>query len=66
MGVVEIRVKVPDGMEERFIKIVKEIAKFYNTKNHLFKLLEELKGSIKTDKSWKDLKVEAHEQSFCR
>ncbi|XRO76592.1 hypothetical protein ACO3VM_07400 [Methanocaldococcus sp. 10A] len=66
MGVVEIRVKVPDGMEERFKKIVKEIAKFYNTKNRLFNLLEELKGTIETDKSWKDLKVEAHEQSFCR
>lgn len=66
MGVVEIKVKVPDGMEERFRRVVEEIAKFYNMRNRLFELLEELKGSIETDKSWKDLRVEAHEQGVRR
>ncbi|MEZ0344072.1 MAG: hypothetical protein ABWJ99_04650 [Caldimicrobium sp.] len=64
MGEVEIKFKVPDGMEERFKRVVKEIAEFYNKKNRLFELVEALKGSIETDKSWRDLKGEAHEQDI--
>lgn len=62
MGIVEIRVEVPDGMEESFKKTVEEIAKYYSKRDSLFGLIEELKGSIKTDKSWRELRVEAHEQ----
>ncbi len=62
MGIVEIKVEVPDGMEKRFRKVIEEIAKFYNRRDRLFELIEELKGSIETDKSWKDLRFEAYEQ----
>lgn len=66
MGIVEIKVEVPDGMEERFKRVVEEIAKFYNRRDRLFELIEELKGSIETDKSWKDLRFEAYEQDTRR
>jgi len=64
VGIVEIKVKVPDGMEERFKKVIEEIAKFYNRRDRLFELLEELKDSIETDKPWRELRVEAHERLF--
>ena len=66
MGIVEIKVEVPDGMEERFKRVVEEIAKFYNRRDRLFKLIEEMKGSIETDKYWKDLRFEAYEQDTRR
>lgn len=62
MGVVEIRVEVPDEKEEEFRRVVEEIAKFYNRRDRLFELMEELGGSIETEKSWKELREEAYEQ----
>ena len=66
MGTVEIRVEVPDGKEEEFKRIVEEIAKFYNKRGRLFELVEKLKGSVETEKSWKDLRIEAYEQDIGR
>ena len=64
MGVVRIKVEVPDGMEESFKKVIEEIAKHYLRRERLFGLIEELKGSIKVDKTWKELRVEAYEQGI--
>ncbi len=64
MGVVEIKVEVPDDVEESFKRIVKELAKFYNRRKKLFELIEELRGSVKTEKSWKELREEAHGHDF--
>jgi len=61
MGTVEMRIDVPDGKEDEFRRLVEEIAKFYRRRKRLIELVEELKGSIETEKSWKDLRIEAYE-----
>lgn len=66
MGEITIKVKVPNGREEAFKKVVEEIAEFYNKKEVFFNLIDELKGSVKTKKTWKELKLEAYEQDFHR
>jgi len=62
MGTVEMRIDVPDGKEDEFRRLVEEIAKFYRRRKRLIELVEELKGSIETEKSWKDLRIEAYGQ----
>jgi len=64
MGTVEMRIDVPDGKEDEFRRLVEEIAKFYRRRKLLIELVEELKGSIETEKSWKDLRIEAYEQDI--
>ena len=62
MGTVEMRIDIPDGKEDEFRRLVEEIAKFYRRRKRLIELVEELKGSIETEKSWKDLRIEAYGQ----
>ncbi len=66
MGTVEMRIDIPDGKEDEFRRLVEEIAKFYRRRKRLIELVEELKGSIETEKSWKDLRIEAYEQDTGR
>lgn len=58
MGEVNIKVSVPDDAEEVFRRAVEEIAKFLNKRDRFLELMNELKGSLKTEKSWKELKAE--------
>ena len=64
MGKVTIKVSVPDHAEKAFKKAVEETAKFFNEKDRFFKLMNELKGTLKADKSWKELKMETYEQNL--
>lgn len=64
MGEVTIKVSVPDNAEKAFIKAVEETAKFFNERGRFFELMNELKGAIKTEKSWKELKMEIYEQNL--
>ncbi|WP_456330216.1 hypothetical protein [Archaeoglobus sp.] len=66
MGEVTIKVSVPDHAEKAFRKAVEETAKFFNKRDRFFELMSALKGALKTDKSWKELKIEAYEQNFLR
>ncbi|MCD6494059.1 MAG: hypothetical protein J7K36_09770 [Archaeoglobaceae archaeon] len=61
---VTIKVSVPDHAEKAFRKAVEETAKFFNRGDQFFELMNELKGTLKTDKSWKELKIEVYEQDL--
>jgi len=61
---VTIKVSVPDHAEKAFRKVVEETAKFFNRRERFFELMNELKGTLKADKSWKELKIEVYEQDL--
>lgn len=58
---VTIRVKVPREYAEEFKKDVEARAWYLSHKEELFKNLKKLKGVLKTEKSWKELKEEYYE-----
>ncbi|AKG91327.1 hypothetical protein GAH_01372 [Geoglobus ahangari] len=64
MGEITIKVSVPDHAERAFRKAVEETAKFFNERDRFFELMSKLKGTLKVDKSWKELKIEAYEQNL--
>jgi len=61
---VTIKVSVPDHAEKAFRKAVEETAKFFNKRERFFELMNELKGTLKADKSRKELKIEVYEQDL--
>ncbi|NJE03293.1 hypothetical protein [Thermococcus sp. MV11] len=66
MGEIVIRVNVPEGYEESFKKEVEEMAKYLRNREKLRKNMEKLFGILKTDKTWKELKREMHEERLAR
>ncbi|AIY89396.1 hypothetical protein GACE_0339 [Geoglobus acetivorans] len=63
MGEMTIKVSVPDHAEKAFKKAVEETAKFFNKRDRFFELMNELRGALKVDKSWEELKTELYERS---
>ncbi len=61
MAKVTIQVDVPDEYVDSFKKHVEEIARFLRNKERLKENLEKVKGILKTDKSWEELKEEYYE-----
>ncbi|AFL94360.1 hypothetical protein CL1_0145 [Thermococcus cleftensis] len=66
MGEIVIRVNVPEGYEESFKKEVEEMAKYLRNREKLRKNMEKLFGILKTDKTWKEMKREMHEERLAR
>lgn len=64
MGEIVVKVVVPDGEEIEFKEIIEEIAEFYNRRNRILKILDELRGMLNTTKSWNELEAEIHEQGI--
>ncbi|BAD86257.1 hypothetical protein, conserved [Thermococcus kodakarensis KOD1] len=58
---VVIHVKVPKKYAEEFRKEVEARAWYLAHKKELFENLKKLKGIMKTDKSWKEIKRELYE-----
>ena len=61
MTKVTIQVDVPDEYVDSFKKHVEEMARFLRNKERLKENLEKVKGILKTDKSWEELKEEYYE-----
>ena len=60
MGEITIKVYVPDRAEKAFRKAVEETAKFFNERDRFFELMNKLKGTLKVDKPWNELKMEPY------
>jgi hypothetical protein len=58
---VVIHVKVPKEYAEEFRKGIEARAWYLAHKKELFENLKNLKGIMKTDKSWKEIKRELYE-----
>ncbi|NJE10142.1 MULTISPECIES: hypothetical protein [unclassified Thermococcus] len=58
---VVIHVKVPKKYAETFRKDVEAMAWYLSHKDELFENMKKLKGIMKTNKSWKELKEEYYE-----
>ncbi|MDV3103827.1 hypothetical protein [Thermococcus waiotapuensis] len=58
---VTIHVKVPREYAEEFKRDVEARAWYLSHREELFKNLKKLKGILKTEKSWKELKEEYYE-----
>jgi flagellar biosynthesis regulator FlbT len=64
MGDIVIRVDVPDQFQASFRQEVEEMAEALKNRAKLFDTLKALRGTMKTEKPWKQLKEEAHEQGI--
>ncbi|GEM_PF-883835 len=61
---VVIHVKVPKKYAEIIQKDVEAKAWYLSHREELFETLKKLKGILKTDKSWKELKREYYERGI--
>ncbi|AMQ18617.1 hypothetical protein [Thermococcus peptonophilus] len=61
MEKVVIEVEVPKEYAEEFRREVEEMAKYLRNRKALWGEMKKLKGILKTDKSWEELKEECYE-----